>query len=99
MDTGKVVLGVLAGVAVGAIAGILLAPEKGSTTRKIILDKSDDIAGELKAKYGEFSNLLAKLFDNMKNDAEELAQTGMSKFENAKNETKNAVSEFKHNSL
>ena len=39
MNTGKVVLGTLAGLAFGAIAGILLAPEKGSTTRKQISDK------------------------------------------------------------
>ena len=32
MDSGKVVLGVLAGVAAGAILGILFAPEKGSVT-------------------------------------------------------------------
>ncbi len=37
MSTGKVVLGTLAGIAIGAIAGILLAPEKGSTTRRQIL--------------------------------------------------------------
>jgi gas vesicle protein len=39
MRTSKVVLGTMAGLAIGAIAGILFAPEKGSTTRKQILDK------------------------------------------------------------
>ena len=32
MSTGKVVLGTLAGLAIGAIAGILFAPDKGSKT-------------------------------------------------------------------
>jgi len=33
MRTGNVLLRKLAGLAIGAIAGILFAPEKGSTTR------------------------------------------------------------------
>jgi gas vesicle protein len=42
MSSGKVLLGVLAGVAVGATLGILFAPDKGSNTRKKITQKSDD---------------------------------------------------------
>ena len=34
MKTGKVVLGTVAALALGAIAGILFAPEKGSELRK-----------------------------------------------------------------
>lgn len=34
MDTGKVLLGILAGLATGAVLGILFAPDKGSDTRK-----------------------------------------------------------------
>ena len=36
MSTGKLVVGVLAGVAVGALVGMLFAPDKGSETRKKI---------------------------------------------------------------
>ena len=36
MKAGKVFLGVLAGVAAGAVLGILFAPDKGSKTRKKI---------------------------------------------------------------
>jgi gas vesicle protein len=32
MSSGKMVLGILAGLAAGALAGILFAPEKGSVT-------------------------------------------------------------------
>ena len=39
MSTGKVVLGTIAGLAIGGILGILFAPEKGSVTRKQIMDK------------------------------------------------------------
>src|SRR5690349_13554358 len=54
MKTGKVLLGVLAGVAAGALIGILFAPEKGSKTRKKILDKGQDYADELKEKFDVF---------------------------------------------
>lgn len=39
MSTGKLVSGLLAGLAVGSILGILFAPEKGSETRNKISDK------------------------------------------------------------
>jgi gas vesicle protein len=42
MSAGKVLLGLLAGVAAGATLGILFAPEKGAVTRKRIAKKGDD---------------------------------------------------------
>jgi gas vesicle protein len=39
----KISLALLAGAAAGAIAGILLAPDKGVNTRKKIADKAKDI--------------------------------------------------------
>ncbi len=51
MDNGKVVIGVVAGVAVGALLGVLFAPAKGSETRKKIsgkgLDSIDDMRNKL----------------------------------------------------
>ena len=40
MKQGQIVLGVLAGIAAGAVLGILFAPDKGTITRKKILCKS-----------------------------------------------------------
>jgi gas vesicle protein len=54
MKTGKTLLGILAGVAAGTIIGILLAPDKGSETRKKILDKGEDYAEKLKQKFNDF---------------------------------------------
>ena len=50
MDSGKFVLGVLAGFAVGALAGILFAPAKGEDTRRDISKKSEEMIDELKDK-------------------------------------------------
>jgi hypothetical protein len=44
MSSGKVLLGVLAGVAAGAFLGILFAPDKGLNTRKKIVKKGEDYA-------------------------------------------------------
>ena len=41
---------ILFGVAAGVAIGILLAPDKGSTIRKKIMDKADDLKEGLKGK-------------------------------------------------
>jgi gas vesicle protein len=48
MSSGKVLLGVLAGVAVGAALGVLFAPDKGWNTRKRISKKAEDLEDEKK---------------------------------------------------
>jgi len=47
-------LGFLAGAAAGAIAGILLAPDKGSTTRQNLKKKVKDLSDEYDLGLGEF---------------------------------------------
>ena len=94
MSTGKVLLGTLAGLAIGAIAGILFAPEKGSTTRRQIMDKSDDYVDELKLKFDEFRDLLSEKFKSTKNDAEELVDKGKAKYYDTKKDVKNAAANF-----
>lgn len=51
MKSGKVLLGILAGAAAGAMAGILFAPEKGSKTRKKIMRKGEGYVDDLKEKF------------------------------------------------
>jgi len=96
MSTGKVVLGTLAGLALGAVAGILYAPEKGSTTRKQIMDKGDDYVDEVKSKFDEFRDSLSEKFKSTRNDAENLAEKGKAKFDDAKKDLKNTAANFKH---
>jgi gas vesicle protein len=68
MSSGKVILGILAGAAAGALLGILFAPDKGSTTRKKILSKGEEYADDLKAKFSEFVDKVAEKFDSAKEE-------------------------------
>ena len=90
MKTGKVVLGTLAGLAIGAIAGILFAPAKGSTTRKLIMDKGNDYVDKLKSKFDDFVDSLPEKFESTKTDAENLAEKGKAKYDDTKKDVKNA---------
>lgn len=51
MSIGKLALGILGGVAAGALLGVLFAPDEGRKTRKKIADKGNDFAGEIKRKF------------------------------------------------
>lgn len=68
MSTGKIVLGTLAGLAVGAIAGILFAPEKGSKTRRKIMHKSEDYMDDMKSKFDDILDSLTNQFENSKKE-------------------------------
>ncbi len=81
MSNGKVLLGVLAGVAVGATMGILFAPEKGSVTRKKISDKGEDYAEELGDKFNEFMGIISKQFEAVKTEAMKISENGKVKSE------------------
>ena len=54
MKSTNVILVALASAAIGATLGILFAPEKGSTTRKKISDKTKDFTEGLEDKFNEF---------------------------------------------
>ncbi len=90
MNSGKVVLGVLAGVAVGAIAGILFAPDKGSNTRKKISDKGEDYLDEIKNKFDVFLETMTEKFEDTQKEAEVMIARGKAKYEEAKNEFKHS---------
>jgi gas vesicle protein len=81
MNSGKIVLGLLAGVAIGATLGILLAPDKGSSTRKKIVSKKDAYAEELGDTFHDFVNSISKKFQNVKEEANRMAQNGKTMLE------------------
>jgi gas vesicle protein len=71
MSTGKVVLGVLAGVATGALIAVLFAPDKGTETRKKISKKGRELTDELKDKIEEVIDHITKKCDHIKDEVVE----------------------------
>lgn len=51
MSSGKVILGAVAGLAAGAVIGILFAPDKGSESRHKIVKKGEDYLDSVKRKF------------------------------------------------
>ena len=75
MTTGtKVLLGIVGAAAAGVVIGLLIAPDKGSETRKRIAkttgDWADQVSGFFKNGREEFENLKDKA-RNMKSAAEQ----------------------------
>jgi gas vesicle protein len=92
MSSSKIVVGFLAGAAVGALAGILLAPDKGSNTRKKIADKTGDLSDTVKKSFNSFIDGVKDTYAGAKEEVDEFGDKVKAKLGTAKNEVKNALS-------
>jgi gas vesicle protein len=61
MNSSKVLVGFLVGAAIGGALGILLAPDKGTETRKRILEKGSDLGDSLT----DFSDTIKDKFNEV----------------------------------
>lgn len=86
MSSTKTMLGFLAGAAVGALAGILFAPDKGSNTRKKIANKTGDLTDSVKSSFNDFIDGVKDTYAGVKGDAEELGEKAKAKLNTLKNE-------------
>jgi len=53
MSNSKLLIGFLAGAAVGGLLGVLLAPDKGTETRRKIMEKGSELGDTVKDKFNE----------------------------------------------
>ena len=74
MNSGKIILGVLAGVAVGAAIGILFAPEQGAATRQKLSDKSKGYLDELEEKFNDLISSMKNKFEEAEEDISGFAE-------------------------
>lgn len=79
MNSGKVLLGILAGVAVGVVLGILFAPDKGWNTRKRISKKGEELVEDLKEKFDEFLESVSAKVDDVKEDVDDFTEKSKAK--------------------
>jgi gas vesicle protein len=82
----KTLLGFIAGISAGAILGVLFAPDKGSSTRDKIAQKTNDLGDSVKESFGDF-------IDNLKNSVSKTKEQAEDTYDNAKNNLKSKVQE------
>ena len=79
MRTSKAFLGVAAGMAAGAIIGVLMAPDSGSNTRKKISNRSQDVVGEIKSRFNGMMEGFNNQKDEIVNTAKKITDTARNK--------------------
>jgi gas vesicle protein len=79
-NTGKIIGALLIGAAVGgtigAALGILFAPEKGSDTRKKIIDSGADLTGAVKTKLKNLVGEVKREAASAKDSVDEFITNG-----------------------
>ncbi|MFN3938933.1 MAG: YtxH domain-containing protein [Chitinophagales bacterium] len=68
----KIAIGVLAGLATGAVLGVLLAPDKGKITREKIVEKGKAFSDNLKAKVEEAGAMVADVKADIRKHADKI---------------------------
>ncbi|MEO6329037.1 MAG: YtxH domain-containing protein [Ginsengibacter sp.] len=72
MKLSNAALLLLTGVTIGAIAGLLLAPEEGEETRKKLMKKAKKYRETFEEKASEYKEKAAGLKDNIEGAADDL---------------------------
>lgn len=94
--TGKVLLGALAGAAVGATLGILYAPDKGSNTRRKIARGANDKATALADKFNGIVDRIGKSLEEAKDEVNHFVEEGKAKVEDATHDATNWLDKNKN---
>jgi gas vesicle protein len=84
MNPGKVILGALAGIAAGALIGLLFAPDKGSDSRKKIVKKGEDYLDSVKEKFNSLLDTMSGKFNGGRVEVSDIGDNRKTKAKEAK---------------
>ena len=73
-NTTKLVGALFLGAAIGGALAILFAPDKGSKTRKDILNKGEDLTDAIKEKFNDFVKQVKKDVASVTDKANEVME-------------------------
>ncbi len=83
-NNGKVFLGIVTAAAVGAVIGLLFAPEEGNKTRENLRKGANSLADELLAALNKGKDQFEDLKGQVKDKASELRGRAESKYDDLK---------------
>ncbi len=78
MNSGKVVLGALVGVAAGALIGILFAPDKGSEIRSKIVKQGEDYLDSIKGRFNSLLDSISGMYNGGKAETSHVTEKSRS---------------------
>ena len=91
MSKENVLIGVIAGVATGAVLGVLFAPHKGSKTREIIGQMNADVQDQLKSKYQDLTDEVEEKVLALKNEIKTVVSSERKKIQGYQAEVSNPI--------
>lgn len=87
MSSKKILVGVVSGVAIGALLGMLFAPKKGSETREKINKLAGEFGNLAKEKFNELLDGIIEKVEGTKDEVSELTQKVETKIEDEFDDT------------
>ena len=94
MSTSKVLLGVVVGLAAGAMAGVLMAPDSGTNTRKKLSSQGQGVVDDLKSKFNDFLDGFMSHVETVKDDASDIADRAKNKIGETVKKVGNTTSNY-----
>jgi len=94
MKSNNAILGVVAWLAAGAVIGVLLAPDKGSNTRKKIGKKANELKDNLKEGFDNTVSTLEKKYGELQEKYNFLSENIDEKLQEGKTKIKEELSKI-----
>lgn len=81
MKSSNVLLGIVGGLAAGAVLGVLFAPDKGVNTRKKIAKNSSELKDNLTDSFNDFVSKIEEKYNDIIAKADDLMEDGTENLE------------------